>query len=65
MCDIFNFLWDQSMHMFFWKKKQNWSIIFFTKKYFYWVSCCKSNFCDDNINQINQLTRDHMWICDN
>ena len=27
MCDIFNFLWDQDAHMFFWKEKQNFCII--------------------------------------
>ena len=27
MCDIFNFLWDQGMHMFFWKEKQNFYIV--------------------------------------
>ena len=64
MCDVFDFLWDQGAHMFFWKEKQSWSIAFFRRKYLYWVSCFKISFCDDNINQMNQLTRDHMWNCD-
>ena len=31
MCDVFNFLWDQGAHMFFWKEKQSWSIACFIK----------------------------------
>ena len=27
MCDIYNLLWDQGVHIFFWKEKQNFYII--------------------------------------
>ena len=58
MCDIFNFLWDQGVHMFFCKEKQSCSIFFFIKIYFYWVSCFKISFYDDNVNQTSQLSRE-------
>ena len=32
------------------------------KKYFYWVSCFKISFYDDNVNQMSPLTRD---TCEN
>ena len=57
MCDISNFLWDQGVHMFFWKKKQSWSIVFFMTKYFYWVSCFLFSFSYDNVNQMSKLTK--------
>ena len=64
MCDIFSFLWDQRAHIFFWKEKQSWSIGFSIKKHFYWVSYFEISSYDDNISQISQLTRHHMWKCD-
>ena len=57
MCDISNFLWDQGVHMFFWKKKQSWSIVFFMTKYFYWVSCFLFSFSYDNANQMSKKTK--------
>ena len=35
---------------------------FLYKKYFYWVCCFKISF-HDNVNQMSQSTRDHMWKC--
>ena len=61
MCDIFNFFWEQGAHMFFWKEKQSWSILFPTIKYFQWISCFKISLDDDNVNQMSQITRDYMW----
>ena len=43
------------------KKNQNWSIVFFIKNYFYWVSVFKINFYDYSVNQMSQLTKYHMW----
>ena len=64
MCNIFNFVWNQGAHMFFWKEKQIWSIVFFIKQHFYWAFGFKISFYDDNATQLSQLTRDHMWKCD-
>ena len=61
MCDVSDFLWGQGAHMSFWKEKQCWSMVFFIKKYFYWVSSFKISFYDDNVNQMSQLTRNHIW----
>ena len=45
--------------------KYNWiNLFFFFKKKFYWVSCFKIYFYDDNVNQMSQLTRNQMWKCD-
>ena len=63
MCDIFNFLWDQGVHIFFWNEKKLINCLLY-EKCFYWVSCFKISVCCDNINQMNQLTRGHMWKCD-
>ena len=46
------------------KNKVDQSFFFFIKKYFYWISCFKISFYDDNVNRMSQLTRDHMWKCD-
>ena len=60
MCDIFYFFWGQGGTCSFGKKNKA-EQSFLYKKIFYWLSCFKIGFYDDNVNQTSELTRDLMW----